>query len=152
VKTVTPEQAYQLQSEGYTYVDVRSVPEYEQGHPAGAVNVPLLHYDPHRGGLVPNPDFLRVMQASFPPESKLLMGCQVGGRSAQAAHMLGASGYTDVSNVTGGFGGLRDPYTGQLTAPGWVQAQLPVETDAPAGGSYDELARKAGGGDRETPR
>ena len=46
VRHVDVKEAHQLQTaEGYTYVDVRSVQEYEQGHRAGVQNVLLLHYD-----------------------------------------------------------------------------------------------------------
>ncbi len=123
-------------------MDVRSSAEYAHGHPAGAVNVPLLERDDRTGQMTPNPDFTRVMQANFAPDAKLLLGCQVGGRSARAAQILETFGYRDVSNVVGGFGGARDPMTGR-TDPGWAQAGLPVETDPPPGGSYADLAAKA---------
>lgn len=131
VKNVTVREAHEKQGEGYTYVDVRSVPEFEAGHPAGAVNVPLLNRDPRTGQMSPNPEFLKVMQANFPPDAKLLIGCQVGGRSAQAAQLLAQSGYDEVSNVLGGYGGAP-------TAEGWSRAGLPVETEAP-GRTYDTL-------------
>lgn len=144
VKQVDVRQARELQaSEGYTYVDVRSTPEYEQGHPAGAHNVPLLHLDPATRQMQPNADFLAVMQGSFAPDAKLLIGCQVGGRSARAAEILAAAGYTDVANVAGGFGGARDRATGQILHEGWADAGLPVETDAAPGGSYAELQQRA---------
>ena len=144
VKHVDVKQAYELQTgDGYTYVDVRSLPEYDKGHPAAAHNVPLLHFDAQVGQMQPNPDFLAVMQASYPLDAKLLVGCQVGGRSAQAAQILASVGYTDVSNVLGGFGGARDPATGQVLNEGWVQAELPVETEPPANASYAELKDKA---------
>ena len=73
----------------------------------------------------PNPEFLSVMHANYPPGTKLLMGCQMGGRSAQAAQILAAAGYQDVSNVRGGYGGARDRSTGQLISEGWVEAELP---------------------------
>ena len=38
---VSVREARDKQREGYIYVDVRSIPEFEQGHPEGAVNVPL---------------------------------------------------------------------------------------------------------------
>jgi len=140
VKHITVQQAHQKQAGGYTYVDVRSVPEFQAGHPAGAVNVPLLNRDPRTGQMLPNPDFLGVMTAHFPPDAKLLIGCQVGGRSAQAAQLLAAAGFSDVSNVLGGFGGGRTP-----AEPGWAPAGLPVESGNPAAGSYDQLHRDASG-------
>ena len=40
VKHVDVREAHRLVgAEAYTYVDVRSIPEYEQGHPAGAQNI-----------------------------------------------------------------------------------------------------------------
>jgi rhodanese-related sulfurtransferase len=72
-----------------------------------------------------------VMRAGFPSGSRLLIGCQVGGRSVQAAQMLVGSGFSDVSNVLGGYGGARDPMTGTLRDEGWMQAGLPVESEAP---------------------
>jgi rhodanese-related sulfurtransferase len=144
VKNVTVKEAHQKQSEGYTYVDVRSVPEFEAGHPAGATNVPLLNRDPRSGQMTPNPEFLDVMRASFPADAKLLIGCQVGGRSAQAAQILAGSGFSDVSNVLGGYGGARDQTTGGTLHEGWSQAGLPIETDAP-GRTYADVRTRAKG-------
>ena len=133
-------QAHEKQAEGYTYIDVRSTQEFALGHPAGAVNVPLLHKDPATGQMTPNEEFLAVVRANFPPDAKLLVGCQVGGRSAKASQALEAAGYTDVSNVLGGFGGARDPNTGEVRAEGWAPAGLPVETTA-SGRTYDDLRK-----------
>ncbi len=44
VKRVTPPEAAALLAEGWIYLDVRSIPEFDLGHPTGAVNVPLLHH------------------------------------------------------------------------------------------------------------
>jgi len=143
VKQVSVSEAHQLQQQGSTYVDVRSQAEFEDGHASGAVNIPLLDRDPGSGQMMPNPDFVRVMQANFPSDAKLLLGCQVGGRSMRASQMLASFGFTDVANVKGGFGGLRDPM-GRTVEPGWEESGLPVESGAPAGRGYTELAAKAG--------
>jgi len=127
-------------SEDYTYVDVRSVPEYDAGHPAGAHNVPLLHRDPATGMMQPNVQFLDVIQANYAKDAKLLVGCQMGGRSSQAAQILASAGYTNVCNVLGGFGGARDRYTGQVLNEGWADAGLPVDTEPTPGGSYGNLS------------
>lgn len=145
LKQIDVKTAHTLQiRDGYTYVDVRSVPEYENGHPKDAHNVPLLHQDPATRRMVPNPDFLAVMQANYPPGTKLLIGCQMGGRSNQAGQILASVGYEDVVNVAGGYGGARDPRTGQQLAEGWADAGLPVGQEAPSGGRYDDLKRKVG--------
>jgi len=138
-------EARRLQTDDdHTYVDVRSVPEYERGHPEGAHNVPLLHFDPQTGQMRPNPDFLAVMQANFPSDAKLLIGCQVGGRSGKAALILADAGYAPV-NVKGGFGGRTDPATGQVIDEGWSEAGLPVAVGASEDGSYEVLQQKAPG-------
>ena len=136
-------EAQTLQQQGSTYVDVRSQAEFEQGHAAGAVNIPLLDRDSATGQMMPNPDFIRVMQANFASDAKLLIGCQVGGRSMRASQMLETFGFTDVTNVKGGYGGMRDP-SGRVVDPGWEESGLPVETGAPAGQRYAEFAKKAG--------
>ena len=138
-------EARRLQTDDdHTYVDVRSVPEYERGHPEGAHNVPLLHFDPQTGQMRPNPDFLAVMQANFPSDAKLLIGCQVGGRSGKATLILADAGYAPV-NVKGGFGGRTDPATGQVIDEGWSEAGLPVAVGASEDGSYEVLQQKAPG-------
>ena len=141
-KNLSVTEARALQDQGATYVDVRSSGEYAQGHPAGAVNVPLLEPDEHTGQMQPNPDFARVMRANFAADATLLIGCAVGGRSARAAAMLESFGFRDVANVKGGFSGLRDPF-GRVVDPGWAEAGLPVEIDAPAGQRYEDLVAKA---------
>ncbi len=42
IKRITPEQAKELldSNQGYVYLDVRTVPEFEAGHVPGAKNVP----------------------------------------------------------------------------------------------------------------
>jgi rhodanese-related sulfurtransferase len=143
VTNITVQQAHQKQAEGHTYVDVRSIPEFANGHPTGAVNVPLLHRDERTGQMMPNRDFLQVMEANFPRDAKLLIGCQMGGRSAQAAELLASAGYTDVANVLGGFGGARDQLTGRVRAEGWAPSGLPVESGDTPGRSYDALRAAA---------
>lgn len=147
--TVGVQEARRLQTEeGYTYIDVRSVPEYENGHPEGACSVPLLHLNAETRQLQPNPDFLAVVQAHFPADARLLVGCQMGGRSARAAQLLAGAGYETAVNVDGGFGGRRDPATGRVTAEGWAPAGLPVETGASADRGYETLRRQAAEGGR----
>lgn len=138
-KNFTVREAHSKLAEGYTYVDVRSVPEFDVGHPKGAVNVPLLHFDAHTGQMMPNREFLDVMRANFASDAKLLIGCQVGGRSAQAAQYLTLAGFNDVANVLGGYAGLRDPMTGEDGDEGWVHAALPTESGEPEGRSYGDL-------------
>ena len=143
VRHVDVKEAHRLQTEErYTYVDVRSIPEYDQGHPSDACNVPLLHHDQQAGRMIPNPEFVSVMEANYSRDAMLLIGCQVGGRSVKAAQLLVSMGYQNVANVLGGFGGSRDPVTGQIMDKGWSMSGLPVEGTTQPGASYGELLKK----------
>jgi len=128
-------EAHALQQHGHTYVDVRSSQEFAEAHPAGAVNVPIFEHDPDTGQMTPNPDFVRVMQAHFPADKKILLGCQAGMRSMRAAQVLETFGFADLVNVKGGFGGTPGDR-------GWAAAGLPVEAGDTPGQRYaDVLAR-----------
>lgn len=140
IKHLTVHQALQQQNEGAVYLDVRSIPEFEQGHPAGAFNVPLLHLDPASGQMRPNPDFLPVVRANFPPDTPMVIGCKMGGRSQHACEILASAGYRDVANVLGGFSGAP-----QMGMRGWQQEGLPVDTAPGAGQTYSALQNKARG-------
>jgi rhodanese-related sulfurtransferase len=142
VKRVSPAEARDLiDTQGYVYVDVRSVPEFAAGHPPGAYNVPLMHMGP--GGMAPNQDFMAVM-ATFPKDARLVVGCKAGGRSARAAAMLESAGYTNVIDQRAGFEGAPDPATGRIAEPGWRPAGLPVTASAMPDRTYEALraARK----------
>lgn len=142
VKRISPQEASELmQGAGYAYIDVRSIPEFGAGHPKGAYNIPLLHRGP--SGMSPNADFLAIVESVFPKDAKLVVGCQVGGRSLRAAGMLIAAGYTEVVDQRAGFGGARGPF-GEIEEPGWQTAGLEVATGADPGRSYEELATAAG--------
>ncbi|MCH6560276.1 rhodanese-like domain-containing protein, partial [candidate division KSB1 bacterium] len=49
------------------------------------MNIPLLHVDMGTGQMTPNPDFLTVVQAHYPSDTHLIIGCKTGQRSARAA-------------------------------------------------------------------
>jgi rhodanese-related sulfurtransferase len=143
VRHVSVTEARAMQEQGAVYIDVRSTPEFLQGHPAGAVNVPLFEPDEETGQMMPNPDFLRVVKATYPTDATLLVGCQMGGRSMRAAQMLEAFGFAEVANVRGGFGGAHDPMSGRAIDPGWAESGLPVERTPAAGASYTDLLARA---------
>jgi rhodanese-related sulfurtransferase len=140
VKRVTPVEADALLKEGWAYLDVRSIPEFEGGHPAGAANVPLLHMT--GGRMASNPAFQAVVEGNFAKDAKLVVGCKMGGRSAQAAALLEAAGYTNVVDMRGGFAGERDNF-GRVAVAGWAEAGLPVEASAPPEKTYAELEKRA---------
>jgi rhodanese-related sulfurtransferase len=126
------------------FLDVRSRGEFEAGHPEGARNVPILEPD-GSGQMVPNPDFLTVVQALAPGlGGAIVLSCQAGGRSMRACQALEAAGYTDCVNNDGGFGGRGNPATGTIEVPGWAACGLPVSTENGEGVSYASLRQQAG--------
>jgi rhodanese-related sulfurtransferase len=142
MKEVSPQEAYDMMQSDpdYTYLDVRSVPEYEAGHPVGAINIPLMHFT--GTGMAPNEDFQSVVEASLPKDAKLVVGCKTGGRSARACDIMSQMGYTNVANVRGGFVGATDNL-GRLVEPGWSMLNLPVSTESDEQSRYESLSAKA---------
>ncbi|HBQ19903.1 MAG: rhodanese-like domain-containing protein [Sandaracinaceae bacterium] len=138
VERISPKQAMARLEEGWTYVDVRSVPEFEQGHPAGAYNVPLMHMG--AAGMAPNPEFLSVMQERFPTDARLVLGCRSGARSLRAAEMLEAAGFEHVVDQRAGWDGARDPF-GRELEPGWRGEGLASAMEAEPGRSWDALSK-----------
>lgn len=81
-------------------IDVRGRAEWDDGHIGGARHIPL-------GYLV---DGVRAL----PRETPIVVQCQSGARSAIAASVLEAQGFTSIRNLAGGFAA-------------WAAAGLPVE-------------------------
>lgn len=75
-----------------TLIDVREDDEWEAGHAAGAVHIPM--------GEVPQ-------RLSELPEGELFVVCRAGGRSLRVAQWLQQNGY-DTVNVDGGMGAWAD--------------------------------------------
>lgn len=141
VRKVSPHEASQLiDDESYALVDVRTVPEFEAGHPKGAFNVPLNHAG--ATGMVPNPDFMRVMEKCFDKHAKLVVACKAGGRSMKAASMLADAGFTNLVDQCAGWSGAADPF-GKGMMPGWSQAGLPAAATPHDGHSWAELLARA---------
>jgi rhodanese-related sulfurtransferase len=136
VRRVSPEEAHALvRDEGHVYLDVRSVPEFEQGHPEGAFNVPIAHAGPT--GSRPNEDFLAVVERSFGRDAALVVGCRTSVRSEHAAALLERAGFTRLAVQRAGWAGVRDTL-GRLE-PGWAQRGLPTSREARPGRSWAEL-------------
>jgi rhodanese-related sulfurtransferase len=133
VKRVSPEEALELmRGQGYAYLDVRSVPEFAQGHPTGAYNVPLIHMGP--AGNQPNGRFLEVVERHFAKDAPLVVGCRTSGRSVQAVRLLEQAGFTNLLIQQAGFVGPSP------MEPGWGPLGLPSSRDADSGRSWDELS------------
>ena len=140
VTRITPEEAKALldAGSGYVYLDVRSVQEFDAGHVPDAKNVPLLDFDPMRGGMAPNPHFVETVERNFPKDSKIICGCQRGQRSYRATEALLAAGFTSVVDMRGGYGGEMD-HCGCMVFPGWAPRGLPTSSESAAEDRYDSL-------------
>jgi rhodanese-related sulfurtransferase len=144
MKEISPQEAYDLMQGDpeYVYLDVRSEQEFDAGHARGAINIPIMHFDPMKG-MYPNEDFPAVAQANLPKDAKLIVGCKSGVRSARACEMLAQMGYADATNLRGGFGGAVDNF-GRVVELGWSMLNLPVSMDFDDDASYEALKSKAG--------
>lgn len=101
IQKLTPQDAEaQRRDAGAFLLDVRGLDEFAAGHAAGAVCIPLPDLDRRAGEL--------------PLAGPILVMCQSGGRSAQAAERLRAAGRSGVLDVAGGLGA-------------WQRAGLPTE-------------------------
>jgi len=74
-------------------LDVRSRPEYEEGHIPGSVNLPLS-------------EIIRAESIISDKETPIFVYCYSGARSRQASHALQHMGYSRVKNI-GGISGYR---------------------------------------------
>jgi rhodanese-related sulfurtransferase len=142
IRQATPAQTHEAMTAApdSTYLDVRTEAEFAQSHPAGALNVPVVFLEPGSPAK-PNPAFLDVVRRHLDPAAKIYVGCQSGGRSQRAAEILVGAGYSDITNVSGGFGGARDR-SGAVVVQGWRDAGLPTESGQPADRSYRDLVAK----------
>ncbi len=93
---VTPDVALQMMKNGVPVIDVRSPDEYQQGHIAGSINVPL---DTLKLGT--------ILEAQPDITKPLLVHCRSGVRAEQASKILVESGYQQVYNM---YGTLQWPY------------------------------------------
>lgn len=141
LKRISPNDAQDLleADEGYIYLDVRSIPEFEAGHPPGAKNVPLLHRTAL--GMQPNGEFVAVCERAFGKDAKIITACLKGGRSMRAAQILVENGFSNVVDMRGGFHGESDRM-GHLLYPGWMPRGLPVTTEADDDETYEGLSNR----------
>lgn len=117
-------------------VDVRSVAEFEAGHPEGALCIPWMHID--ASGRLPNPDFLATFERRFARDAKVVLACQSGNRSLTALGALEARGYTALVDQRAGWGGVRDAF-GRVTEKGWQAEGLPTEVGSGGERGWDAL-------------
>ena len=143
IKQLRPAEAHDTlkKNPGATYLDVRTEGEFAQSHPEGALNVPVV-FIKGPGQMELNPEFVEVVEKAIPRDTMLVVGCQAGGRSQRACDILEDAGYSNLTNVVGGFGGQRDA-SGAVVVKGWRDEGLPVSSDL-GDASYQSLRKKAG--------
>lgn len=86
-----------LSSEGRVVIDVRETGEYMRGHIPGAKNIPLSQLQRRLG--------------EIPHDKDLLLYCQSGMRSKNAARILSKNGYSTLSHLAGGISAWRGKIT-----------------------------------------
>ena len=139
IQQTTPDKAKEVldSNDETVYLDVRSIPEFVQGHAEGAINIPLMHLNEQTSQMEPNQDFVKVAMAVLPTDKTYVVGCKMGGRSQKACELLSQIGFENLFNIDGGFGGNDHQQ-------GWKDLGLPVSTDNSEGVSYESLAAKVG--------
>jgi len=109
--------------EGFTVLDIRDRTQRERAYIKSSTHVPLFieNQDNDIGTIVKrqlhnnfaglffglpftklNPDFTKAVKEKFSPESKLLVVCQEGLRSAAAADALEREGFQNIACITSG--------------------------------------------------
>ncbi|CAN1133611.1 Rhodanese-like domain-containing protein 9, chloroplastic [Linum perenne] len=117
-----------IAEEGYAVVDVRDVRQFERAHIKSCYHVPLFieNKDNDIGTIInrqlhnnfsglfyglpftkPNPEFVESVKSKFSPESKLLVVCQEGLRSAAAADKLEKAGFQNIACITSGLQSVK---------------------------------------------
>lgn len=82
-----------IKSGKYTVIDVRTKEEYDAGHIKGALNFDYY-----------NDDFEEKIESQLKDKNKpYIVYCRSGMRSLYSAQILEDLGYTDVTNMKGGF-------------------------------------------------
>lgn len=90
IETISPTEARRRQQSGAVLVDVREPHERALGMAEGALGVALGEVQANPGSVLPDPG------------APVLLICELGGRSLQAAEVLLQAGYRQVASVEGG--------------------------------------------------
>lgn len=83
------------QKNQHVFVDVREVHEYKQGHIEGFRNIPLSQ--------------LKARIDELPKDKSIVLTCQSGMRSRQAAKLLSKQGYSRLAHLKTGVMGWNAP-------------------------------------------
>jgi len=103
----TDEVKYYSQQPGTLMVDARSAEEYELGHIAGAMSLPLDKFD----------QAFMAVQPELRKSKLIVLYCSGGscGTSEEVAKKLGEKGFKDLAVYADGL-------------PGWMRAKLPIRS------------------------
>lgn len=93
--------AAKADQDDHVLLDVREQPEWDAGHIAGAVHLPMTE--------------LNARQAEIPSDRPIVCVCRSGQRSAMVTQALVGAGY-DAHNLEGGM-------------LAWAEAKSPIVTD-----------------------
>lgn len=85
-ETITTNKALELIESGAIIIDVRTSDEFNTGHISNAVNIPLD----------------QIETIGYDKDSTIIVYCQSGMRSKEAANKLVNMGYTSLYNLDGG--------------------------------------------------
>lgn len=116
IERITPAQARARQAGGVVLIDVRDAHERAAGHAEGARGIAKAELEADPSSVLAD------------PATPVMLICQLGGRSLQAAQVLQARGYSRIASVEGG------------TAR-WIADGLPVEKPAGDADFYDRYSR-----------
>jgi phage shock protein E len=84
--TLTGDEARNMVAQGALLLDVRTPPEFSQGHVAAARNIPVA-------------DLAARADTLGKKDQAIVVYCQSGARSGQAVKILERSGFTSVHNL-----------------------------------------------------
>ena len=124
---LSPPHAWSLMQSGQAVlVDVRTAEELALvGRVPGAIHVPWAH----GVDMIPNPHFVRELEALAPKNLPLLFLCRSGKRSERAADAASLAGWARTYNVLEGFEGEIDEAGRRGNVDGWRFHGLPWEQD-----------------------
>lgn len=96
VKRINGSEALSLHSEGaYVFIDVRRANEIAHGKLDGAKEIDVLSSD------------FKSRIATLDKSQSYILYCRSGMRSARACKMMEQEGFMDVTNVAGGYMGMK---------------------------------------------
>ena len=113
-----------IENEDVFLLDVRVPTEYDLGHIEGAILIPLRDAF---GSTLNSDQFLEARMKELPhnKNTKILVYCKSGARSAAASSLLVDAGYKKVYNIEGGIDNwVQEGYPIVVTSESWKNLYL----------------------------